>query len=131
MLMASLMGAVAFQKGLGVTHSCAHALSTVFDLHHGLANAIMLRESMRFNYEAVPELIHDICHALKIESNIQTFCDWIDDTNKTIGLPTKLSEFGVSTTPDLIDAAFRDPIHPINPRPVTKDDFKNLYEKSM
>ena len=55
MLNASMMGAVAFQKGLGVNHSCAHALSTVCDLHHGLANAVMLETCMRFNARVVPE----------------------------------------------------------------------------
>ncbi|MEM8614389.1 MAG: iron-containing alcohol dehydrogenase, partial [Cyanobacteria bacterium P01_H01_bin.105] len=55
MLNASMMGAIAFQKGLGVTHSCAHALSTICDTHHGLANGIMLPAAMRFNLAAEPE----------------------------------------------------------------------------
>ena len=50
-----MMGATAFQKELGVTHSCAHALSTVCDTHHGLANGIMLPAAMRFNLEAEPD----------------------------------------------------------------------------
>src|SRR5204863_1478150 len=49
MMMASMMGAIAFQKDLGAVHSCAHALSTVADLHHGLANGIMIDHVMRFN----------------------------------------------------------------------------------
>ena len=49
MLMSSMMGAIAFQKDLGAVHSCAHALSTVADLHHGLANGIMLDHVMLFN----------------------------------------------------------------------------------
>ena len=49
MLMSSMMGAIAFQKELGAVHSCAHALSTVADLHHGLANGIMIDHVMRFN----------------------------------------------------------------------------------
>ena len=49
MLMSSMMGAIAFQKDLGAVHSCAHALSTVADLHHGLANGIMIDHVMRFN----------------------------------------------------------------------------------
>ena len=49
MLNAALMGGVAFQKGLGVTHSLAHALSTVCDLHHGLVNGICLPYAMSFN----------------------------------------------------------------------------------
>ena len=49
MMMASMMGAIAFQKDLGAVHSCAHALSTVADLHHGLANGVMIDHVMRFN----------------------------------------------------------------------------------
>ena len=49
MMMSSMMGAIAFQKDLGAVHSCAHALGTVCDLHHGLANALMIDPVMRFN----------------------------------------------------------------------------------
>jgi alcohol dehydrogenase class IV len=58
MLLASMMGAIAFQKGLGVVHSCAHALSTVADLHHGLANGIMINHALAFNAEAVPDRLN-------------------------------------------------------------------------
>src|SRR5690606_15757886 len=51
MLIASLMGAVAFQKGLGIVHSLAHPLSSLLDTHHGLANAVNLPYGMGFNYE--------------------------------------------------------------------------------
>ena len=49
MMMASMMGAIAFQKGLGLTHSLAHALSTVADLHHGYANGLMIDHALPFN----------------------------------------------------------------------------------
>src|SRR5690349_5413349 len=52
MMMASMMGAIAFQKDLGAVHSCAHALGTVVDMHHGLANGIMIDHVMRFNADA-------------------------------------------------------------------------------
>ena len=54
MMKASMMGAIAFQKDLGAVHSCAHALSTVADLHHGLANGVMIDHVLRFNVAAVP-----------------------------------------------------------------------------
>ena len=55
MLMASMMGAVAFQKGLGLVHSCAHALGTAVDLHHGLANGLMIDHALRFNIDSAGE----------------------------------------------------------------------------
>ena len=55
MMMSSMMGAIAFQKDLGAVHSCAHALGTVCDLHHGLANALMIDTVLACNVEAVPD----------------------------------------------------------------------------
>jgi alcohol dehydrogenase class IV len=54
MMMSSMMGAIAFQKDLGAVHSCAHALGAVCDLHHGLANALMLDTVLDWNHESVP-----------------------------------------------------------------------------
>jgi alcohol dehydrogenase class IV len=59
MMMASLMGATAFQKGLGIVHSLAHPLSTVVDMHHGLANAIMIPYGMEFNAAASKGALND------------------------------------------------------------------------
>lgn len=131
MLMASMMGATAFQKGLGVTHSCAHALSTVFDLHHGLANALMLNACMKFNYSTVPNLMDDLCVALNIKTGSASLSRWIIETNSRLKLPSGLAELGVEINDRLIDVAFADPIHPFNPRPVTKQDFKNLFNESL
>ena len=64
MMMASMMGAIAFQKDLGAVHSCAHALGAVCDLHHGLANALMIEPVMRFNQEAVPAKFAELAHVV-------------------------------------------------------------------
>jgi alcohol dehydrogenase class IV len=64
MMMASMMGAIAFQKDLGAVHSCAHALGAVCDLHHGLANALMIEPVMRFNQEAAPQKFAELAHVV-------------------------------------------------------------------
>ena len=51
MMMSSMMGAIAFQEGLGLIHSMAHALSTVADLHHGYANGVMIDHALKFNLD--------------------------------------------------------------------------------
>ena len=66
MLMSSMMGAIAFQKDLGAVHSCAHALSTVADLHHGLANGIMIDHVMRFNLPARPAKMAELAHVVGV-----------------------------------------------------------------
>ena len=67
MMMSSMMGAIAFQKDLGAVHSCAHALGTVCDMHHGLANALMIDTVLAWNVEAVPTKFDELAHAVGVE----------------------------------------------------------------
>ena len=67
MLIASLMGAVAFQKGLGVVHSLAHPLSSLLDTHHGLANAVNIPYGLEFNIEGFERKFEQMAAALKLE----------------------------------------------------------------
>ncbi|MEO1521615.1 MAG: iron-containing alcohol dehydrogenase, partial [Cyanobacteria bacterium J06633_2] len=134
MLNASMMGAIAFQKGLGVTHSCAHALSTVCDTHHGLANGVMLPAAMRFNIDAAPEKFLRMARIVRPDATHgSTFIDWIVELSHSIGIPVSLGLLGVSTEQLdlLVDVAINDICHPLNPRPVTKDDFYAIYRDAM
>ena len=130
MLIASLMGAVAFQKGLGVNHSCAHAMSTVFDTHHGLANALMLEACMEFNRQAVPERFDRIAQVLDLASG-KDVVPWIKALNEKLGLPKGLKDIGVSVTDRLLDMAEADICHPSGPRPVNREDFRKLFTDAM
>ena len=65
MMMASMMGAIAFQKDLGAVHSCAHALGAVCDLHHGLANALMIEPVLRFNLDAARAKFAELAHVVR------------------------------------------------------------------
>ena len=85
MLMSSMMGAIAFQKDLGAVHSCAHALSTVADLHHGLANGIMIDHVMNFNLPAATAKLAELAHVARApggdagsdEARAQAFIAWL------------------------------------------------------
>lgn len=134
MLNASMMGAIAFQKGLGVTHSCAHALSTVCDMHHGLANGVMLPAAMAFNLEAVPERFLRMARVVNpAATRGEDFLEWIDALASAIGIPSSLTTLGV--TPDKVDAlvkvAEKDGCHPLNPRPVSQDDFVAIFQQAL
>ncbi|MGD1857170.1 MAG: iron-containing alcohol dehydrogenase [Leptolyngbyaceae cyanobacterium] len=134
MLNASMMGAIAFQKGLGVTHSCAHALSTVCDTHHGLANGIMLPAAMRFNLEAEPEKFLRMARIVDpFARNGQALIDWITELSVAIGIPTSLGALGISNAVvgELVSIAVNDGCHPFNPRPVTEDDFYAIYQDAL
>jgi len=125
MLMASMMGAIAFQKDLGAVHSCAHALSTVNDLHHGLANAMMIEHVMRFNRDAVPAKFEELARAVKAPD----FIDWLVQMKATLGIPAGLAALGVTHAhlPRLMDIAEKDLCHETNPRPCTRADFERLF----
>ena len=89
MMMASMMGAIAFQKDLGAVHSCAHALGAVCDLHHGLANALMLEPVMRFNAEAVPAKFAELAHVAGLAS-ADDFVPWLARLKREIGIKPSL-----------------------------------------
>jgi alcohol dehydrogenase class IV len=130
MLNAAMMGATAFQKGLGVTHSCAHALSTVCDLHHGLANGVMLLPAMRFNIETEGDRLLRLAQVVNpsaIHGN--QFLDWIKALCFGIGIPSTLTELNISAdvTDQLVAVAIQDGCHPLNPRPVSEADFYAIY----
>ena len=140
MMMAAMMGAIAFQKELGVTHSLAHPLSTVAGLHHGLANAILLPYTMAFNKNAATDQLRDIAaafgvniYALSPEEGAQTAIDSVTQLCKDIGIPSRLREANVTAEmiPDLARQAIADQCHLTNPRPCTEEDMIDLYQQAL
>lgn len=134
MLMASMMGAVAFQKGLGVVHSLAHPLSALLDTHHGLANAVNIPYGMEFNISGFEDKFRRIAQALQLKTETgEAVVEYLFNLNSSIGIPRRLRDIGVR--PDhistLADLAFADFAHPNNPKPVSRQDFKMLYEKAL
>src|SRR5918993_325122 len=95
MMMASMMGAIAFQKDLGAVHSCAHALGTVCDLHHGLANALMIDTVLAWNHASVPAKFDELAHAAGLSGGGAAFVDWLRALKRTIGIAPSLSAAGV------------------------------------
>ena len=134
MLIASLMGAVAFQKGLGVVHSLAHPLSSLLDTHHGLANAVNIPYGMQFNIEGFEYKFKRIARTLDLkEENGEAVVKYLFDLNSKINIPHKLTDIGVKKEhiETLADLAIADFAHPNNPKPVTREDFKQLYLKAL
>jgi len=132
MLLASLMGAVAFQKGLGVVHSLAHPLSSLLDTHHGLANAVNLSYGMAFNRSGFEEKFERMAGALQLNPG-QDLIGFLRDLNGMIGIPEKLQDIGVKAEhiETLANLAFADFAHPNNPKPVSREDFKQLYLQAL
>jgi len=136
MLNAAMMGAVAFQKGLGVTHSLAHALSTVCDLHHGLANGIAIPYAMAFNAEMEPgkARLAELARTVRAErEDAAGFVAWLTALKAKLGVPATLRELDVRDEhlERLVEVAVADGCHANNPRPVTKVDFERLFRAAL
>lgn len=134
MLLGSMMGAIAFQKGLGVVHSLAHPLSSLLDTHHGLANAVNIPYGMEFNIEGFEDKFERIAQVLKLkEQTGSAVVQYLFDLNSRINIPHHLRDIGVKMehVETLADLAFADFAHPNNPKPVSREDFKQLYLKAL
>jgi alcohol dehydrogenase class IV len=133
MLMASMMGAIAFQKGLGVAHSCAHALGAAVDMHHGLACGIMIDHGIRMNAGPRAERFAEMARiAGAKEATPEGFLRWLADLKAQVGIPAGLAQAGVAADrrPELVDLALADSCHLNNPVPVTRADFERIFDEA-
>jgi len=134
MLIAAMMGGIAFQKDLGAAHSLSHPLSSLCGLHHGTANALTLPVVMEFNAARKPGLYLRVGAALGLsEPDDAVTIQRVRSLLAEIGLPPGLSAHGVkpSQLDGLTDQAIEDACHLTNPVPVTKADLRKLYELAM
>ena len=135
MLTAASMGSTAFQKGLGAIHSLSHPVNAINNVHHGLSNAIFMPYVLTFNKEMIEKKIIKICEYLELkEKSFKGFIDWILDLRKQLAMPHKLSEVINEKDFDidrLSKMALEDPSTSTNPKKMSIDDMKILYEHSM
>jgi len=133
MMMCSMMGAVAFQKDLGGVHACAHALGAVCDLHHGLANALMIDTVLAWNFEAVPAKFDELAHAAGLSGGGAAFVPWLQALKQRIGIAGGLAQRGVKPEqlPRLAELAAADFTNGTNPRPATAADYQRLLQQAL
>jgi alcohol dehydrogenase class IV len=134
MLMTSMMGAIAFQKGLGVVHSLAHALSTVADLHHGYANGVMIDTALRFNLAGSAERFEAMAQVAGLRpATGESFLRWLGELKARIGIPKNLRAAGVDREQldRLSTLAFQDTCHLNNPRPCRPEDLRQIYVEAF
>ncbi len=129
MMMASMMGAIAFQKGLGATHSLAHPLSSECRMHHGTANAVMLPFVLEFNRPAVEQRLQD----LAAQFGGGDIAARVRELNERAGIAPRLRDYGVTeaSLPALAGKAIQDGCHQLNPRPCTREDLLDLYRAAL
>ena len=134
LLAAASMGSTSFQKGLGAIHSLSHPINAQFNVHHGLSNAIFMPYVLTFNKTLIEDRIISICDYLNLEKNFQSFLNWVLDLRKKLNIPHKLSEVidvKKINLDQLSKMALEDPSTGTNPKKLTIDDMKILYEHSI
>ena len=134
MLAAASMGSTAFQKGLGAIHSLSHPVNAKFNLHHGLSNAIFMPYVLTFNKDAIKDKIERACDYLNIDKNFNSFLNWVIELRKTLNIPNKLSDVIDVDKIDLDELskmALKDPSTSGNPKKLSLQDIKKLYEFSI
>ena len=134
LLAAASMGSTAFQKGLGAIHSLSHPVNSQFNVHHGLSNAIFMPYVLTFNKSFIEKRIISICDYLNLDKDFDSFLNWILDLRKDLKIPHKLSEVVEESKINidkLSQMALEDPSTATNPKKMTIDDMKILYEYSI
>ena len=134
LLAAASMGSTAFQKGLGAIHSLSHPVNAQFNIHHGLSNAIFMPYVLTFNKKEISEKIILICNYLNLEKRFDSFLNWIIKLRKDLNIPHKLSdviEADKINLDKLSQMALEDPSTTGNPKKLTKEDMKIMYEHSL
>ena len=135
MLVAATMGSTAFQKGLGAIHSLSHPVNSVYNIHHGLSNAIFMPYVLTFNKKEIEKKIIKLSEYLGLEEkSFQCFLNWILDLRKKLNIPHKLSDVA-DVKPSEIDKlslmALEDPSTSGNPKKLTLEDMKLMYKYSL
>jgi len=134
MMMASMEGAMAFQKGLGAVHSLSHPLGALPGraLHHGTLNAVLLPAVLRFNAPVLEAKARTLTDAMGLPSGTDPAA-FIEGLNARLGLPAGLAAMGVQRAdlPGIAEAALLDHCHATNPRVATRDDYLGMLEAAF
>jgi alcohol dehydrogenase class IV len=135
MLTAATMGSTAFQKGLGAIHSLSHPVNALNNIHHGLSNAIFMPYVFTFNKSVIENKIIKICEYIELKDrSFVGFIEWILKLREDLKIPHKLSEVIKKEEFDiekLSVMALDDPSTNSNPKKLTLNDMKTMYQYSM
>ena len=128
MMAAALMGAVAFQKGLGAIHAISHPVGAIFNSHHGLTNAVLMPFVLRFNCKEIKEKVDTMAEYLEIKNGFDGFLSFVDKLNSDLGVPKSLATFGVTLddVDRIVEGAMNDPSIGGNPKELTNENLRAL-----
>ncbi|MDE2383117.1 MAG: iron-containing alcohol dehydrogenase [Alphaproteobacteria bacterium] len=133
MLVASAMGATAFQRGLGAMHALAHPFGGLYDAHHGLLNGIVMPYVLKANRKKIEKDIERASAYLGIKGGFNGFLKWVLALRKELGIPHKLADIGIDTKrlDEVAKMAVKDPSAGGNPIQFTEKQYKALAKKCV
>lgn len=131
MMSAAMMGATAFQKGLGAIHSLSHPIGAIYHTHHGTTNAVVMQAVLEANREAIEDRLALAANYLGIDGGYDGFYAFVGELNAALGIPASLSAMGV-TDPDkeaILKGALKDPSCGGNPVEMTEAYTRALIDR--
>ncbi|UXX81789.1 iron-containing alcohol dehydrogenase [Roseovarius pelagicus] len=133
MMSAAMMGATAFQKGLGAIHAMSHPIGAVFHTHHGTTNAVCMPAVLDLNAPKIADRFRDAAAYLDIEGGFDGFRAFVQDFNDALGIPRSLRDLGVdpARVDELVSEALKDPSCGGNPVELTETNLRQLFEASF
>ena len=133
MMSAAMMGATAFQKGLGAIHAMSHPVGALFHTHHGTTNAVCMPAVLRLNAPAIRDRFDAAAAYLGIEGGFEGFQDYVQELNERLNIPRRLSDLGVDPAriDELVEKALEDPTCGGNPVKLTAENVRRLFEESL
>ena len=128
MLVASAMGATAFQRGLGAMHALAHPLGALYDAHHGRLNAILMPYVLLANRPMIEDKINRLANYLTIDNGFDGFMDWLLQLRLELGIESFLAHIGINQdqVERIAKMATEDAAASSNPVLFTQDEYKNI-----
>jgi len=134
MLVASTMGATAFQRGLGAMHALAHPLGALYNAHHGTLNAVLMPYVLQANRLVIEERITRLARAIGIANpGFDTFLDWILQLRETLQIASDLTALGIddSEAARIGEMAKADPSSGTNPLPFSASEYQALFLRAL
>ena len=128
-----MMGATAFQKGLGAIHAMSHPVGAHFNTHHGTTNAVCMPAVLDFNAPAIADRFQSAAAYLGIKGGFDGFRSFVQEFNDMLGIPRKLGDLGVTeaSIPELVKGAIIDPSCGGNPIELTEDNLTGLFHAAL
>ena len=133
MMSAAMMGATAFQKGLGAIHALSHPIGAMHHTHHGTTNAVCMPAVLQLNAPLIRDRFDQVASYLGISGGFDGFCAFVEEFNASLGVPKSLTELGVKD-PDidrLVAGAIKDPSCGGNPVELTEENLRALFAQVL